>query len=117
MEIRRRLTSGKRGLDASQLDRTICSSAGGAALTSVYGIRLGTSPEDYAHAGLIIAWGANIHGTNVHLWPFIEEARRNGGKLVVIDPYRTRTAACADWYLPINPGTDVALALGARDRA
>src|SRR5205823_12086943 len=46
-----------------------------------------------------------------HLWPFIEEARRNGAKLVVIDPYRTRTAACADWYLPINPGTDVALAL------
>src|SRR5262249_9267847 len=46
-----------------------------------------------------------------HLWPFIEEARRNGAKLVVIDPYRTRTAKVADWYLPINPGTDVALAL------
>jgi anaerobic selenocysteine-containing dehydrogenase len=30
----------------------------------------------------------------------------------VIDPYRTRTAECADWYLPINPGTDAALALG-----
>jgi len=48
----------------------------------------------------------------VHLWPFIAEARRQGAKLVVIDPYRTRTAACADWYLPINPGTDAALALG-----
>ena len=47
----------------------------------------------------------------MHLWPFIEEARRNGGKLVVIDPYRTRTAKCADWYIQINPGTDVALAL------
>jgi anaerobic selenocysteine-containing dehydrogenase len=45
------------------------------------------------------------------LWPFIAEARRKGAKLVVIDPYRTRTAACADWYLPINPGTDGALAL------
>ena len=56
--------------------------------------------------------GANIHGNNVHLWPFIAEARRKGAKLVVIDPYRTRTAACADWYLPINPGTDAALALG-----
>ncbi|MGA1986475.1 MAG: molybdopterin-dependent oxidoreductase, partial [Candidatus Sulfotelmatobacter sp.] len=60
----------------------------------------------------IIAWAANIHGNNVHLWPFIAEARRNGAKLVVIDPYRTRTAECADWYLPINPGTDAALALG-----
>jgi anaerobic selenocysteine-containing dehydrogenase len=99
-------------LGASQLDRTICASAGGAALVSVYGIRLGTAPQEFAHAGLIIAWGANIHGNNIHLWPFIEEARRNGAKLVVIDPYRTRTAALADEHLAIHPGTDTALALG-----
>ncbi len=99
-------------LGASQLDRTICSSAGGQALKSVYGIKLGTRPEDFAHAGLILAWGANIHGNNVHLWPFIEEARRNGARLIVIDPYRTRTAALADEHLAINPGTDTALALG-----
>jgi anaerobic selenocysteine-containing dehydrogenase len=99
-------------LGASQLDRTICSEAGGEGLKSVLGIKLGTEPEQFRHARLIIAWGANIHGNNVHLWPFIAEARRQGAKLVVIDPYRTRTAACADWYLPVNPGTDVALALG-----
>jgi anaerobic selenocysteine-containing dehydrogenase len=99
-------------LGASQLDRTICSTTGGMALTSVYGVKLGTSPQDFAHAGLIIAWGANVHGNNVHLWPFIEEARRNGAKLVVIDPYKTRTAALADEHLAINPGTDAALALG-----
>jgi anaerobic selenocysteine-containing dehydrogenase len=99
-------------LGASQLDRTICSSAGEAAMNSVYGIKLGTSPQDFAHAGLILAWGANIHGNNIHLWPFIEEARRRGAKLVVIDPYRTRTAALADEHLAINPGTDTALALG-----
>ena len=99
-------------LGASQLDRTICSTAGGIALKSVYGVKLGTPPQDFAHAGLIIAWGANVHGNNVHLWPFIEEARRNGAKLVVIDPYRTRTAALADEHLAINPGTDTALALG-----
>ena len=98
-------------LGASQLDRTICSTAGGAALTSVYGIRLGTRPEHYAHAGLIVAWGANIHGNNIHLWPFIEQARRAGAKLIVIDPYRTRTAALADQHLQINPGTDTLLAL------
>src|SRR5271154_2247612 len=99
-------------LGASQLDRTICSEAGGVALKSVYGVKLGTAPQDFAHAGLIIAWGANIHGNNVHLWPFIEEARRKGARLVVIDPYRTRTAALADEHLAINPGTDTALALG-----
>ncbi len=98
-------------LGASQLDRTICSTAGGVALMSVYGIRLGTAPQDYAHAGLILAWGANIHGNNIHLWPFIEEARRQGARLVVIDPYRTRTAALADEHLAIHPGTDGLLAL------
>ncbi len=99
-------------LGASQLDRTICAAAGGAALKSVYGVKLGTTPQDFAHAGLIIAWGANIHGNNIHLWPFIEEARRNGARLVVIDPYKTRTAALADEHLVIHPGTDAALALG-----
>jgi len=99
-------------LGASQLDRTICSTAGGMALSSVYGVKLGTAPQDFADAGLIIAWGANVHGNNVHLWPFIEEARRKGAKLVVIDPYRTRTAALADEHLVINPGTDAALAIG-----
>jgi molybdopterin guanine dinucleotide-containing S/N-oxide reductase-like protein len=99
-------------LGASQLDRAICSMAGETGLQSVLGVKLGTEPEQFPHSRYIIAWAANIHGNNVHLWPFIAEARRRGAKLVVIDPYRTRTAACADWYLPINPGTDAALALG-----
>ena len=99
-------------LGASQLERTICSAAGEAGLKSVLGVKLGTEPEQFRHSRYIIGWAANIHGNNVHLWPFVEEARRNGAKLVVIDPYRTRTAQCADWYLPINPGTDAALALG-----
>ena len=99
-------------LGASQLDRTICSETGGQALISVYGRKLGTDTEAFPHAKLILAWAANIHGNNIHLWPFVEEARRNGAKLVVIDPYATRTARAADWHIPINPGTDSALALG-----
>jgi molybdopterin guanine dinucleotide-containing S/N-oxide reductase-like protein len=98
-------------LGASQLDRTICATAGGEALLSVYGKKMGTEPEQFRQSKLIIAWGANIHGNNIHLWPFIEEARRAGARLIVIDPYRTRTARCADWHIPINPGTDVVLAL------
>ena len=52
------------------------------ALTATLGLRYGTEPEQFRHSKLIIAWGANIHGTNVHLWPFIVEARRNGAKLI-----------------------------------
>jgi len=99
-------------LGASQLDRTICSEAGGQAWNLVYGRKFGTPTEDVRLAKLIIAWGANIHGNNIHLWPFVEEARRNGARLIVIDPYRTRTAAVADWHIAIRPGTDAALALG-----
>ncbi len=99
-------------LGASQLHRSICSQTGGDAIISIYGRKIGTEPEQFRHSKYIIAWAANIHGNNVHLWPFIDEARRNGAKLVVIDPYRTRTAGLADWHIAINPGTDVALALG-----
>ena len=73
-------------LGASQLLRTICSTTGGDAIVSMYGRKIGTEPEQFRHSKYIIAWGANIHGNNVHLWPFVEEARRNGAKLVVIDP-------------------------------
>jgi anaerobic selenocysteine-containing dehydrogenase len=99
-------------LGASRLDRTICSEAGGQAWNLVYGKKFGTPAEDFRLAKLIIAWGANIHGNNVHLWPMIEQARRNGARLIVIDPYRTRTAALADRHIAIRPGTDAALALG-----
>src|SRR5271168_881861 len=91
-------------LGASRLDRTICSSAGGAALMLSQGAKLGTEPEQFAQSKLIIAWGANILGTNVHLWPFIVEARRRGARLVVIDPVKNRTGRAADSHLAINPG-------------
>lgn len=98
-------------LGASRLDRTICSSTGGTALLLSQGIKAGMEPEQFAHAKLIIAWGANILGTNPHLWPFIVEARREGAKFYVIDPYRNRTGEAADRHFAINPGSDLALAL------
>ena len=98
-------------LGASQLDRTICATAGATALNQVYGTRIGTAPQEFAQAGLIIVWGGNVHGNNIHLWPFIEEARRHGARLVVIDPFRTRTAALAEEHLAVRPGADVLLAL------
>src|SRR5438034_2555149 len=99
-------------LGASRLDRTICSAAGGAALTASLGNRYATEPEQFRHSKLILAWGANILGTNVHLWPFIVEARRNGAKFYVIDPHLNRTGKLADKHFSINPGSDAALAFG-----
>ncbi|MFN7995969.1 MAG: molybdopterin-dependent oxidoreductase [Bryobacteraceae bacterium] len=99
-------------LGASRLDRTICSTAGGVGLTQALGLRYGTEPEQFRHSKLILAWGANILGTNVHLWPFIVEARRNGARFYTIDPRKNRTGAAADKHFFINPGSDTALALG-----
>src|SRR5579872_5009268 len=98
-------------LGASRLDRTICSSAGVAGLTEALGVRYGTEPEQFKHARLILAWGANILGTNVHLWPFIMEARRNGARFYTIDPHRNRTGTVSDKHFFIHPGSDAALAL------
>jgi len=99
-------------LGASLLDRTICASAGAAGLKATVGKSMGFDPEAIVHARLIVAWGANIVSSNVHLWPFIEEARRRGARFVAVDPYRSRTAEKADAHLALLPGTDAALALG-----
>ena len=99
-------------LGASRLERTICSAAGTAALNETLGFRYGTEPEQFRHARLILAWGANILGANVHLWPFIVEAVRNGAKLYTIDPVQNRTGLLAHRHYFINPGSDAALALG-----
>ena len=98
-------------LGASRLDRTICSMAGAAGMAASLGYRYGTEPEQFRHAKLILAWGANVLATNVHLWPFIVEARRNGARFYTIDPHRNRTGAAADRHYSINPGSDTALAL------
>jgi anaerobic selenocysteine-containing dehydrogenase len=99
-------------LGASKLLRTICS----AAVEAGFGASMGAIPttdiESTVDSDLIILWGTNTLTTNVHAWPFFLEARRRGGLIVSIDPYRNRTAEQADLHLPLRPGTDAALALG-----
>ncbi|MDE2125442.1 MAG: molybdopterin oxidoreductase family protein [Armatimonadetes bacterium] len=99
-------------MGASQLKRTICSSGAEAGYGYVYGSNEGIDPESFAQSRFIIAWGTNLSSTNVHMMPIIREAQRNGATLVVIDPFRTRTASAADWFVQPKPGTDAALALG-----
>lgn len=99
-------------LGASRLDRTICASAGFAGLQATQGRAMGLDPEAIVHAKLIVAWGANMVSSNVHLWSFVEEARSRGARVVAVDPFRSRTAEKADEHLALLPGTDAALALG-----
>ena len=98
-------------LGASRLDYTIC----GPAATAGYEISLGSGPSTEiqlaSQSDYIIIWGSNTLTTNVHAWPHFNKARKAGATLVVIDPYRNRTAQRADVHLMIKPGTDAALAL------
>jgi anaerobic selenocysteine-containing dehydrogenase len=91
---------------------TVCDSACAAGWEHAVGGAPGSDPETVVDSDLIVAWGANLATTNVHMLPLIDEARAKGAKLVVIDPFRTRTARRADWYLAPRVGTDAALALG-----
>ena len=98
-------------LGASLLDRTICASAGGDALAATYGGKLGMHLESFADSKLILIWGSNSIASNLHFWTFAQQAKRNGAKLVCIDPRRTETADKCHQHIAILPGTDGALAL------
>jgi anaerobic selenocysteine-containing dehydrogenase len=99
-------------LGASQLDRTICSSAGGEALVSTLGSGVGMHLPFFAESRLILIWGSNSIASNLHFWTFAQAAKRAGAKLVCIDPRRTETADKCHQHIALMPGTDGALALG-----
>ena len=98
-------------LGASHLERTICAAAGAEALMSTFGAKVGMRVEFFAEAQLILIWGSNSIGSNLHFWRLANEAKRNGAKLVCIDPRRTETADKCHQHIALRPGTDAALAL------
>jgi anaerobic selenocysteine-containing dehydrogenase len=99
-------------LGASLLDRTICSSAGGEALTATYGSPVGMHLEWFAESKLILIWGSNSITSNLHFWNLAQKAKRAGARLICIDPRRTETAEKCHQHIALLPGTDAALALG-----
>jgi len=99
-------------LGASLLDRTICATAGAAGCDITLGTRAVIDPDAVLQSRYIINWGSNTAVTNMHLWVIMHQARKRGARIVTIDPYRCKTAEKSDWWIPIRPGTDAALALG-----
>ena len=100
-------------LGASDLERTICADAGIAGVIATHGLSPEVDPERWVNARYVLLWAWNPLSTAPHLWRFILEARkRNGATIVVVDPFRSRTARVADEHLRPLPGTDAALALG-----
>jgi anaerobic selenocysteine-containing dehydrogenase len=99
-------------LGSTVAEKTYCESGSSTAWVMTVGPTGGLDVESLAYAKYIIVWGMNMVSTNLHAWPFVLEARGKGAKIVVIDPFKSRTAKQADWHIAIKPGTDAALALG-----
>jgi anaerobic selenocysteine-containing dehydrogenase len=91
---------------------TICDSTAGEAWDVTCGPVGGADPESVTDSDLVVSWSCDLVTTAVHFWAQVEEARRRGATLVVVDPRRSRTAARADWHVAPRVGTDAALALG-----
>ena len=98
-------------LGASLLDRTICASAGAEALTYTLGGKVGMRVGQFAQSKLIMIRGSNSIGSNLHFWRIAQEAKRQGAKLVCIDPRKSETADKCHTHIALKPGTDAALAL------
>jgi anaerobic selenocysteine-containing dehydrogenase len=100
-----------RRLGASRLARTVCAAPTGAASQALYGKMPSVTYQDFVHARLIVVWGANPSVSGIHLVPFIQEAKKQGARLVVVDPRVTTLARQADLHIPLKPGTDLPVAL------
>ncbi|MGB7235933.1 MAG: molybdopterin-dependent oxidoreductase [Rhodococcus sp. (in: high G+C Gram-positive bacteria)] len=98
-------------LGATVAERTYCDAGSCTAYAMTVGDTAGVDPESFVHSKFILIWASNVMSTNLHLWPYIAEAKKRGAKVVVVDPVKTRTAKAASQYIPIRPGTDGALAL------
>ena len=98
-------------LGASLLDYTICAAAGGEGLVQTLGGKLGMGVQFFAESKLILIWGSNSIGSNLHFWRHVQTAKRNGAKIICIDPRRTETAEKCHEHIALLPGTDAALAL------
>ena len=99
-------------LGASNLERTICATAGYVGTAMAHGVSPEVDPEEWPNARYLLVWGWNPLSTAPHLWRKLLDARKQGARLVVVDPFRSRTARVADEHLRPLPGTDAALAIG-----
>jgi anaerobic selenocysteine-containing dehydrogenase len=95
----------------SRQQMTICTSLPEVGWWAGVGASRGVDAREMAKSDVIVVWGGNPVSTQVNVMTHVSRARKErGAKLIVIDPYKTPTAAVADMHLALRPGTDAALA-------
>ena len=98
-------------MGATVCERTFCGEGSCTAWLTTVGPTAGLDVESYVHSKYIVLWACNSVSTNLHHWAIVQDARKKGAKVVVIDSYKSRTAKQADWHICPKPGTDGALAM------
>ena len=98
-------------MGATVCERTFCGEGSCTAYLSTVGPTAGLDVESYIHSKYIVIWACNSVSTNLHHWAIVQDAKKKGAKVVVIDSYKSRTAKAADWHISPKPGTDGALAM------
>ena len=98
-------------LGTSRLARTLCAAPATAVALGMYGKMPGVAFQDYPQARAILVWGANPKYSNIHLVPYLRQARKNGAFVAVIDPIRNFSSGEIDLHLPVYPGADLPVAL------
>lgn len=98
-------------LGASRLARTLCAAPATEVAIGMYGKMPGVAFEDYPSAKFILIWGANPKASNIHLAPFLRQAKRDGAFIAVVDPQKNFASPEIDLHLPVLPGADLPVAL------
>jgi anaerobic selenocysteine-containing dehydrogenase len=98
-------------LGASRLARTLCAAPAAEVAMGMYGKMPGVAYEDYPEAKCIIVWGANPKAANIHLMPYLHQAKRKGAFIASVNPVRNFSAQEIDLHIPVYPGADLPVAL------
>ncbi|MEC0766388.1 molybdopterin-dependent oxidoreductase [Bacillus atrophaeus] len=91
---------------------SICWGSGIEAQSWDFGRSYGHGPLDIYNSKHVIVWGRNVSRTNMHLYHHLQQVKKQGATLTVIDPIFNPTAKLADRYISVKPGMDGWLAAG-----
>jgi assimilatory nitrate reductase catalytic subunit len=91
-----------------------CMSSAAAAMNAVYGMDRGLPfpLETLSGAACLVLWGSNLAETLPPISQFVSKARKNGAKIIVVDPRATPSSKLGTHHIAVQPGGDLALALG-----
>ncbi|MGD9162712.1 MAG: molybdopterin-dependent oxidoreductase [Desulfobacteraceae bacterium] len=92
---------------------SLCGGTGQASQNMDFGVRISHDPLDHYNSSAMILWARNPVTTNISLVPIIMDIKRRRGRIIVIDPFKNRTADPADRHIAPAPGSDAFLAMAA----